>query len=234
MSDYFIIPKILVIVLNEADSLTREAQQALRRTMEKYMSNLRIFLVANHLGKIIKPLQSRCFLVRLPSPEPAKIVSLLRDIAAKEGFCVPNDLLDRINAYAGGNLRKAILCLEATKAKKYPFQESGNLIEKSDWEDHIYQLAMYILQEQTPQRLLSVREKLYELLTHCIPASTIFKTLALHLIENIEPQMKIPIMREAAFFEHRLTQGTKAIFHLEAFVAKFMSLYKRYLLNLAA
>lgn len=58
-----------VVIMNEADSLSREAQQALRRTMEKYMSNLRIFLVANHLGKIIEPLQSRCFLVRVPSPD---------------------------------------------------------------------------------------------------------------------------------------------------------------------
>ena len=37
------------------------------------MSNLRIFLVVNHLGKIIEPLQSRCFLVRVPSPEPAQV-----------------------------------------------------------------------------------------------------------------------------------------------------------------
>ena len=62
-----------MVIINEADSLTREAQQALRRTMEKYMSNLRIFLVANHLGKLIEPLQSRCFLVRVPCPEPTKV-----------------------------------------------------------------------------------------------------------------------------------------------------------------
>ncbi|KAJ2234712.1 Replication factor C (RF-C) subunit, partial [Coemansia sp. RSA 475] len=56
--------KFKVVVVHEADALTRDAQHALRRTMEKYMGNMRVILCANSTGKIIGPVQSRCLLVR--------------------------------------------------------------------------------------------------------------------------------------------------------------------------
>ena len=60
---------LVVIIIHEADLLSRDdAQHALRRTMEKYVSNLRIILCCNSTGKIIPPVQSRCLLVRIPSP----------------------------------------------------------------------------------------------------------------------------------------------------------------------
>ncbi|KGG53096.1 DNA clamp loader [Mitosporidium daphniae] len=62
-----------VAILNEADMLTKDAQHALRRTMEKYMTNLRIILFSSNLGKIIEPLQSRCVLVRVPAPEDEQV-----------------------------------------------------------------------------------------------------------------------------------------------------------------
>ena len=60
---------LAVIVINEADSLRKDAQAGLRRTMEKYMSNLRIILIANNTAKIISPIRSRCLLVRVAAPD---------------------------------------------------------------------------------------------------------------------------------------------------------------------
>ena len=60
--------QLVVVVINEADSLTRDAQAALRRTMEKYMSNMRIILCANSTSKLIAPIKSRCLLVRVAAP----------------------------------------------------------------------------------------------------------------------------------------------------------------------
>jgi replication factor C subunit 3/5 len=57
-----------VVVINEADSLTRDAQAALRRTMEKYMSNMRVILCANSTSRLIAPIKSRCLLIRVASP----------------------------------------------------------------------------------------------------------------------------------------------------------------------
>jgi len=58
----------IVVVINEADALSRDAQSALRRTMEKYMGNLRIILIANNTSKLISPIRSRCLLIRVAAP----------------------------------------------------------------------------------------------------------------------------------------------------------------------
>lgn len=223
-----------VVVIHEADNLTREAQHALRRTMEKYMTNLRLFLVCNHLGKIIEPLQSRCVLIRLPCPNHESIDSIMSNIVKKEGLSLSKEIAQKIINDSKGNLRRALLLLQlALDPLGNQHSKVSNMILKPDWEEYIDQLVSFIIQEQSPARLAAARTKLYELLTHCIPPSTIIKHLAFGLIQNVEEPLKLEITRFAAQYDSRMNQGTKAIFHLEAFIAKFMSVYKRYLLELA-
>jgi Clamp-loader complex subunit E C-terminus. len=88
------------------------------------------------------------------------------------------------------------------------------------------------MEEHTPARILQVRSKLYDLLTHCIPATTILRTLAFKLIPLIDDALKAEVIKWAAFFEHRIKTGTKVIFHLEAFVAKFMRILEMYLMSM--
>ena len=64
---------IVVVIINEADALTRDAQAALRRTMEKYMNNMRLILCANSTSKIIAPIRSRCLLVRVSAPDEQEV-----------------------------------------------------------------------------------------------------------------------------------------------------------------
>ncbi|XP_027054859.1 replication factor C subunit 3-like [Pocillopora damicornis] len=78
-------------------------------------------------------------------------------------------------------------------------------------------------------RLLEIRGRFYELLTHCIPPDVIFKGLIKELVTNCDGSLKAEVTEMAAHYEHRIHQGNKAIYHLEAFVAKFMSIYKRFL-----
>jgi len=107
-------------------------------------------------------------------------------------------------------------------------------IPKTDWELYIIQLAIDITREQSPQRLLAAREKLYELLINCIPATVIISTLAMELVKNVDETLKPEVIEAAAFYEHRIAMGSKEIFHLEAFVAKYMAIYKGYLNKLFA
>jgi replication factor C subunit 3/5 len=102
-------------------------------------------------------------------------------------------------------------------------------IPHTDWERYISQLASEITREQSPQRLIMAREKLYELLINCIPAQTILKTLVMELLPTLDDSIKGEVVTWAAFYEHRIALGSKEIFHLEAFIAKFMSIYKRYI-----
>ena len=95
-------------------------------------------------------------------------------------------------------------------------------------------------------RLLEVRSRFYELLTHCIPPEIIFRVsyfsvyliymyclsrqnLLLELVASCDGALKAEVTQLAAHYEHQLQLGSKAIFHLEAFTAKFMSIYKKFL-----
>ena len=83
--------KSAVVVINEADSLSRDAQAALRRTMEKYMSNMRIILCANSTSKLIAPIKSRCLLMRVAAPNSDEVslltILFLSSILKVEGRC---------------------------------------------------------------------------------------------------------------------------------------------------
>jgi replication factor C subunit 3/5 len=109
-----------VVVINEADNLTREAQSALRRTMEKYSPNIRLILVANSSTKILSPIRSRCLLVRVAAPTVDDIVNVLKNVAKEENLGkVAAGVLEKIAEESRRNLRRAVLMLEAVYAQKY-------------------------------------------------------------------------------------------------------------------
>ncbi|CAJ2511635.1 Uu.00g072600.m01.CDS01 [Anthostomella pinea] len=223
--------KFKVVVINEADHLTRDAQAALRRTMEKYSPNLRLILLANSTANIIAPIRSRTLLVRVAAPTINEISSVLAESAKREGWPVVKGLHKRIAEESGRNLRRALLMYEAVHAQNEKVTDDTP-IPPPDWEALISQIAKEIMEEHTPARILQVRSKLYDLLTHCIPPSTILKTLTFKLIPLIDDDLKWEVIKWSAFYEHRIRMGSKVIFHLEAFVAKFMRIFEQYLMTM--
>lgn len=128
-----------MVIIQEADSLTRDAQAALRRTVEKYMSNMRIILCANSTSKLIAPIKSRCLLVRVAAPSTEEvrrpcdhahthgtgrltkrnvlqIVKVLKHVASRQPFrSIDDEVALEIAQDSNGNLRKALLVFEALK-----------------------------------------------------------------------------------------------------------------------
>jgi DNA polymerase III delta prime subunit len=110
----------VVVVINEADNLTRDAQSALRRTMEKYSPNIRLILVANSSTKILAPIRSRCLLVRVAAPTNDDVVAALKGVVQAENLGkVGSGVLEKIAGESQRNLRRALLMLEAVYAQKY-------------------------------------------------------------------------------------------------------------------
>lgn len=108
-----------VVVINEADHLTRDAQAALRRTMEKYSPNLRLILLANSTANIIAPIRSRTLLVRVAAPTESDICKILKKVGSSEGWSEAEGLNQKIAKESGRNLRRALLMFEAIHAQKY-------------------------------------------------------------------------------------------------------------------
>lgn len=154
----------------------------------------------------------------------------MQTVARKESLTLPDALAVKLARESNRNLRKALLMLEAAKVQAGSSDLGENqALPTTDWEIYISELAKDITLEQSPQRLMAAREKLYELLVNCIPASTILKRLTAELIVRLDDALKLEVLEWAAFYEHRIAMGSKEIFHLEAFVAKYMAIYKKYL-----
>lgn len=101
-----------VIFLDEADSLTSDAQSALRRTMERYAHICRFILSCNYSSKIIEPIQSRCVVFRFSPLDSDDMRPYLEQVAASEGLEVTDDGMQALLYVAGGDLRKAINALQ--------------------------------------------------------------------------------------------------------------------------
>ena len=201
--------------------------------MEKYSNNVRLILVANSTAGIIAPIRSRTLLVRVAAPTEGEVCEALEKAAKKENWKVIPALNERIAKDSGRNLRKALLMFEAVYAQ-HPEPSEKTPIPPPDWEILIEQIAGDMIRERSPQMVLQVRAKLYDLLTHCIPATMVLKTLCWKLTERkeVDEVLKPEIVKWAAFYEHRIRLGSKVIFHLEAFVAKFMRIFEGYLMGM--
>mmetsp|Transcript_29377 Transcript_29377/g.43562 ORF Transcript_29377/g.43562 Transcript_29377/m.43562 type:complete len:202 (-) Transcript_29377:21-626(-) len=201
--------------------------------MEKYAVSCRLILICNNPSKVIDPVRSRCLGIRVPAPTHDDICGVLKIIGQKENTTIPDELAINVARESSRNMRRAVLMLETCKVQSGTLSAKQPIL-KTDWEMYIAQLAQEITREQSPQKLLAAREKLYELLINCIPADVIIKTLALELLKNLDDSLKHEVIEWAAFYEHRISQGSKDIFHLEAFIAKYMAIYKKYLNDMFA
>jgi replication factor C small subunit len=105
-----------IVILDEADNMTADAQQALRRLMEMYVETTRFILLANFPSKIIEPIQSRCAVFRFMPLSKEDVVERLRYIADKENVEYDEEALEVIYEISEGDMRKAINILQASAA----------------------------------------------------------------------------------------------------------------------
>lgn len=111
--DRYPCPPFKIIILDEADSMTQDAQSALRRTMETYSKITRFCLICNYVTRIIDPLASRCSKFRFKSLDQGNARKRLEEIAEKEGVQLESGAIEALIKCSEGDLRKAITYLQS-------------------------------------------------------------------------------------------------------------------------
>ena len=107
-----------LIVLDEADSMTAEAQTALRRIMEKYSGITRFCFICNYVNKIIKPISSRCAIFRFKKIDKSVVENRLKQICEMEKCDDLKEIVPLISINVNGDLRQGIIMLESLKKSK--------------------------------------------------------------------------------------------------------------------
>lgn len=222
---------IKIVIINEAHRLSRLAQQALRRTMEKYAKACRIILICDSLSQIIEPVRSRCLIIRTPRVSPEEVSTVIEQIATAEGLEISSEGCGQLIKESQGNLRRAINLIQMLSIQK---KDSGVQQVLPEWEKYTDDLVQIMLESDIkPDTMKQIRNHLYELLVHCIPPTEIFKRILTKLCSKTDQQLIPQITEAAAIYESRMQSGTKPIFHLEAFVARFICIYRDYLADVS-
>jgi len=102
-----------IIILDEADEMTPDAQTALRRIIEDSSKTTRFIIICNYLSQIIEPIQSRCVVFRFTRLAEENIVNHLKMICEKEGVKFEEKALEQIYDATSGDLRHSINILQA-------------------------------------------------------------------------------------------------------------------------
>ncbi|MCD6381181.1 MAG: replication factor C small subunit [Candidatus Odinarchaeota archaeon] len=207
-----------IIVLDEADNLTPDAQQALRRTMEQYVSTCRFCLICNYSSKIIEPIQSRCAVFRFTPLKEEDMRKRLYWIAEKEGVEVTDDGMDAIIYVAEGDLRRAINTLQAASAINKVVDENSvyTVVGKANPREvrELIRLAMN-------GEFTASREKLHEMLIkYGLSASDIIRQIYKECISyDLDERKKVMLIERIGEVDFRLSEGADEEVQLSALLA---------------
>lgn len=111
-------PPYKIIILDEADSMTKASQEALRRTMEKQTKTTRFCLICNYVSRIIPPIASRCSQFRFQPLSIENQISRLQTICSAEGVDIIPEALKSLVSCTEGDLRKAVTYLQTAHSLK--------------------------------------------------------------------------------------------------------------------
>ena len=210
-----------VIFLDEADALTREAQQALRRTMENYTNTCRFILSCNYSSRIIDPIQSRCVVFRFKLLEKKDIEKRIRFIADQEKLVVENNAFETLYEVSEGDCRRAINLLQATASISPNISgEMINMIAASSRPKEIKVVLDYALAGD----FVNARDKLLDvMLKESISGVDIIKAIQKEIWDlQIEPEIKVRLTEKTGEVEFRMIEGSDEFVQLQSLIASFV------------
>lgn len=191
-----------VIFLDEADALTKEAQQALRRTMENYTNTCRFILSCNYSSNIIDPIQSRCVLFRFKLLEKKDVIEIMKKIALNEKLKISDGALEALYEGSEGDCRKAINLIQATASIALDINaEMVNMISSSTKPIGI----RVALDSALAGDFIGAKDKLLDvMLKDSIAGTDIIKAIQKEIWTlQIEPEVKVRLTEKTGEIEFR-------------------------------
>ncbi len=214
-----IIMDFKLIFLDEADALTTDAQQALRRTMEQYTKTCRFILSCNYSSKLIDPIQSRCAVFRFRKIQRTVINEHLKKILSIEKIKYTDDGINAITEISEGDVRKAINILQSASV-------SGEVNE-----ENVYNIASYAKPEQIRNilklaidgKFLDARNMLDNImLNYGIAGEDVLIQMnrEIFYVEGIDDKTKMKVVDAIGECNFRLVEGANERIQIAALLAK--------------
>ncbi len=207
-----------ICILDESDALTREAQQALRRTMENYTNTCRFFLLANYSSKILDPIQSRCAIFRFKPLSEPEIYQVIEKVAQEEGLTLSAETKKALFEVCDGDCRR----LEN-------IMQSCAVLNKQITPELVYSMASVakpkevneVLTLAVQNRFVDARKKLLNLmLEYGLSGLDIIKQIQKEIWNlKIDDRKKVEMMDKCGETEFRMVEGSDEYVQLESFLA---------------
>jgi replication factor C small subunit len=218
-----------VVLLDEADNMTADAQQALRRTMELYTESTRFILACNYLSKIIEPIQSRTALFRFYPLKKEDVVNRLLYIVKNEKVDYDQKALETIYDITLGDMRKSINILQAAAAYGKITVEAVYKVLGLAQPKEIREMVNLALQG----KFMQAREKLRTLLvTYGLSGEDIIKQIHRELTFSelqISEELRVLLLDYIGETEFRIIEGADDEIQLTALLAKLAIYGNKYL-----
>lgn len=205
-----------IIILDEADEMTSEAQTALRRIIEDSAKTTRFIFICNYLSHIIEPIQSRCVIFRFSKVSEDEIVEYLANICRSEGIKFEEKALRKIYEHTNGDLRYSINILQAASASgSVTIQQVQSSIGISG-----RSMIAEIIDLAINSKFNESRIKLLELLNVYGVSETDFLKYANEEIYKLRLENPYEVSTMIAEYDYRLANGAHPEIQLAAFLAQ--------------
>ncbi|CAK7346946.1 unnamed protein product [Dovyalis caffra] len=211
---------VKLVLLDEADAMTKDAQFALRRVIEKYTKNTRFALICNHVNKIIPALQSRCTRFRFAPLNPMQVGERLKHVIEAEGLDVTESGLEALKRLSNGDMRKALNILQSTHmASQQITEEAVYLCTGNPLPKDIEQITHWLLNEsfaESYKRIFEIKTRKGLALVDIVREVTMF-------VFNIKMKadVRVPLINDLADIEYRLSFGCNDKLQLGSLIASF-------------
>ncbi|XP_022989996.1 replication factor C subunit 3-like [Cucurbita maxima] len=213
-------PSVKLVLLDEADAMTKDAQFALRRVVEKYTKGTRFTLICNHVNKIIPALQSRCTRFRFAPLDNFHVTERLRYVIEAERLDVSESGLAALVRLCGGDMRKALNIMQSTHmASQHITDEAVYICTGNPMPKDIEQISFWLLNEpfsDSFKRISEIKTRKGLALVDIVREVTMFVFKI-----KMPSDVRVQLINDLADIEYRMSFGCNDKLQLGLLISSF-------------